>query len=120
MYNSIYSCKYSLGSTDDELYREDIVNIFELAEFDENQIVETLDTIYDKFKNDKLFNEILVNFNSINQPNCFSVDDLGFVFIIMYSYDYLYLIHPCVCDLLNYGKISPEHLKLVNNTINNE
>ena len=120
MYNSIYSCKYTLCSNDDELYREDIVNIFELAEFDEEEIVKTLDTIYDKFKNDKLFNDLLVNINSVNKHDCFNVDDLVFVFIIMYSYDYLYLIHPCVCDLINFGEISPEHLKIVSDAINNE
>lgn len=117
MYNSNYLCKYTLDSTDDEPYREDILNIFEIAEFDVNIVTNTLDTIYEKFKNDEMFKHLLVSINVINK---YSFNDLALVFVIMYSYDYMYLIHPCVCDLINFGKMSPEHLKLVSDTINIE
>ena len=108
MYDSNYSCKYTLGSIDDTPYREDLFNIFKIVEFDETQITQTLDTIYGKIKHDDAFIKIL---NNINLANKYSSDDLELVFVIMYSYDYMYLVHPCVCDLLNSGKISPENIK---------
>jgi hypothetical protein len=105
MYDTTVICTYmdddvileSDGVNDDEasfirscIYRQELLNIFCLEEFNESEINKQFDILYEKAKGcvqlEEFFNDLL-----------------GFT--ILYSYDYLYLIHPLICELLETGTI---------------
>lgn len=37
-------------------------------------------------------------------------EDLGIGLLLLYSFDLLYLTHPCICDFLETGTIQPYNL----------
>jgi hypothetical protein len=85
------------GVNDDEasfirscIYRQELLNIFCLEEFDESAINKQIDVLYEKVKDCDSLKEF---FNDL----------LGFT--ILYSYDYLYVMHPLVSELLETGTI---------------
>jgi hypothetical protein len=117
MYNLNYKCLYKLeedaevaGKDGQKKYQTDILNIFEMEAFDEEAIIDILDTIYSKVKNNE---HIKICMRTIHTNTFLSSDSdmFEYSFIIMYSYEYLYVTHPCICDLLLRGEISETNLK---------
>ncbi len=72
------------------IYRQELLNIFCLEEFNESEINKQIDILYEKVKDCEELKEF---FNDL----------LGFT--ILYSYDYLYVIHPLISELLETGSI---------------
>jgi len=117
MYNLNYECLYKLheenevnGKDGQKKYQTDVLNIFEMEIFNEEAIIDVLDTIYSKVKN----NEHIKRSMTTIHANTFLLSDqdmFEYSFIIMYSYEYLYVTHPCICDLLLRGEISEINLK---------
>lgn len=116
MYNLNYECLYKReqenecnGKNGQEKYQTDILTIFEMEVFDEEAIIDVLDTIYAKVKNNEHIKRCM---NTIH-ANTFLLSDqdmFEYSFIIMYSYEYLYVTHPCICDLLLRGEITETNL----------
>ena len=96
----------------DSLYRNDILNIFGIEEFDEQQINKCIHTIYEKIKNYDNLKPILEKLASF-----FLSDDCELGLLLMFSYDYLEYAHPCMCELLETGKISDDKLIKLKNVI---
>ena len=96
----------------DSLYRNDVLNIFSLEEFDEQQINKCIHTIYEKIKNYDELKPILEKLASF-----FLSDDCELGLLLMFSYDYLEHAHPCMCELLETGKISDDKLIKLKNVI---
>jgi len=91
----------------DVLYREDFLNIFKLydAEFND-EIVEThIKKLYKFIKNET---ELKLCMSKLAET-IFSTD-LKIGLILLFSFDYLYLLHPCICDFIETGKISIQNL----------
>jgi hypothetical protein len=90
------------------LYRQEFLNIFTLEEYDDFIIRDKLHELYEKLKEneDLLFcmKEIATKMNMLS--------DIESGMYILFSYDYLYLFHPCVCDFLENGKILNTHLNI--------
>ena len=119
MYNLNYECLYKLHEENEsnekkgcgqKKYQTDVLTIFEMEIFDEEKIIDVLDTIYAKVKNNEHIKRCM---NTIH-ANTFLLSDqdmFEYSFIIMYSYEYLYVTHPCICDLLLRGEISEINLK---------
>jgi hypothetical protein len=119
MYNLNYDCLYKVeekeenkanGKDGQKKYQTDILTIFEMEIFDEEKIIDVLDTIYAKVKNNEHIKRCM---NTIH-ANTFLISDqdmFEYSFIIMYSYEYLYVTHPCICDLLLRGEISETNLE---------
>lgn len=113
MYNLNYKCLYKLEEEDkdgQQKYQKDVLNIFEMETFDEEAIIDILDTVYSKVKNNEHIKRCM---NTIH-ANTFIPSDqdmFEYSFIIMYSYEYLYVTHPCMCDLLLRGEISETNLE---------
>jgi hypothetical protein len=82
------------------IYRQDLLNIFKLDMFDEIVINKKINKIYDKSKSHEEFNKCIIKVAEL-----IGVDP-KFGFIILYSFDHLYLTHMCVCELLETGNIS--------------
>ena len=115
MYDIEYMCSYMdddvFVETDDVndhekqfirdcIYRQDLLNIFGLDIFDESVINKNIDKVYNKIKHNP---DILKCTSTIGQQ--LGVEN-NTSFMILYSFDYMYLTHNCVCELLNIGEIS--------------
>jgi hypothetical protein len=125
-YNTKYVCCYNredvfLESDDvndserefirNVLYKKDLLNIFNMNEDDEinyefiNDIIKKIYIlIKEPTENSKLM-------EYIKKLACqYMIYDIEIGFTILFSFDYLYLIHPCICDFLKKGKITSDNL----------
>ena len=119
MYDIEYMCSYMdddvFVETDDVndhekqfirdcIYRQDLLNIFGLDIFDESVINKNIDKVYNKIKHNP---DILKCTSTIGQQ--LGVEN-NTSFMILYSFDYMYLTHNCVCELLDIGEISSKSI----------
>ena len=94
------------------IYRQDLLNIFELEIFDEAVINKFINQNYEKSKTSNAFTKCILEVGKQ-----MGVDEkTGFT--VLYSFDYLYLTHVCVCELLETGQISIENINSLNKAIN--
>jgi hypothetical protein len=127
MYNTKYICTYNDSDvfleTDeiseeekhfiqDTLYRSDLLHIFDVEDFDEDIFDKIISELYAKIyvqPDLSLLMECLANgFMSI---------DKEFGLMILFSFDYLHLTHPCVCEFLEKGCISNDAINKLKNAI---
>ncbi len=80
------------------VYRQELLNIFHLEEFNEQAITNMITKLFEQIKDHDAFKELSTNDYSQND------DVLGFM--ILFSYDFLYLTHPLICELLTTGSIA--------------
>jgi hypothetical protein len=105
-YNTKYVCSYLDSDvfvetdyvTDDErdfirncIYRQDMLNIFEIENFEPDVINASIETIYDLIRTNSKFVNII---KYIGKGD----DLMGLT--ILFSYDYLHLTHPCICQYI--------------------
>jgi len=87
----------------DALYRKDLLNIFNVEDFNEDVFDKVISDLYTKLyihKELSLLMEILASrYMSI---------DKEFGLMLMFSFDYLYLSHPCICEFIEFGKITQD------------
>ena len=127
IYNTKYVCSYNDSDVfleselkilrDDEkqfvrdaLYRRDLCNIFKIEEeyFDEKIITNIISTLYSNINGEKFLESCILKVSS----NFFSNDlDLGF--LILFSFDYLHLVHPCISEFIETGKINDSNDSLL-------
>ena len=123
MYNTTYSCTYNssdifldtdkVTDTDKEfvknvLYRNDLLHIFNLEDFEneEEEFITRIEKINEKIKKHP---EILICIEKLANNNISitnNILDLNFGGMLLFSYDYLFIIHPCICDFLETGEIT--------------
>ena len=129
MYNTKYICTYNdsdifleseknqLNNDEKEfvtnaLYRTDLLNIFGVEEFNEDVFYEIISDLYSKIYNNSELSMLMERLAS----RYMSIDkELGLM--ILYSFDFLFLTHPCVCDFLETGKISEDNINSLKNAI---
>jgi len=87
------------------LYRQDILSIFELEDFDEKQINQCIFEVYEKVKDNLKLRKIMIDLGEQIMTNN---EKMGF--LIMYSFDYLYVTHKCISEFLETGEISEESI----------
>ena len=105
-YNTRYVCTYLDSDVfietdeinDDErdfirncIYRQDMLNIFELDDFDSDAINASIETIYDLIRYNSKFDDIIKYMGE---------GDGLMGLTILFSYDYLHLTHPCICQYI--------------------
>ena len=133
MYNTEFICTYSyydpylrnIYHTDDKYDLEDVQEFEDLSELIYRtellkafgftiQEVESQDI---KFNNEKIL-ELYNNLNNHEEfmefvkkiKQKYKYDDLETGFITLFSYDYFFLTHSCVCDLLKNRKMEEKHV----------
>jgi hypothetical protein len=130
VYNTKYICTYnspevfteSDNINEDEMYfvreaiyRQDLLNILDVDDYDENKLNLAIHELYEKIKDSKDIMECIYklagNFLS-EEP------ELGLT--IMFAYDYLNLAHLCISDYLESGQISEENLSNLKNIVFSE
>jgi hypothetical protein len=129
MYNTKYECRYNKDDifldideiSEDEkeyiknvLYKEDLFNIFDLNQNDElgcfDFIIEELyDKLRDCIKLRDCMRKLAATIISENE-------ELGLC--LLFSYDFLFITHKCICEYLETGKIHDDNITILNNKIN--
>jgi len=85
----------------DSIYRQEFLNIFELEDFDENKLAESMHELFEKIKECKHLNECLEK-----AAAQFMATDKEFGLQILFSFDFMYLTHICICEYLEKNEIS--------------
>ncbi len=104
------------------IYRQDLLNIFKLDKFDETVISKHIATIYNKVINsyhalEKCEGVNTDFYNCIKKVSTTINVDEKMALLVLYSFDYLYLTHICVCEFLETGKISTNNIQNLENKI---
>lgn len=86
------------------IYRQELLNIFGLEEFDELKIQQAINNLYNKLKFQQDFHSIL---EILSEKYFLPKEDS---FVILFSFDYLHMTHLCICDYLETGQIEYEHI----------
>ena len=111
-YNTKYVCTYSQEDEDDEPYRQDLLNIFGIQEFNEEIINNSLTILFHTLKQ----NERMLKCMKQLASRIISEDaEIGMVFL--YSFGYMENTHMCVCEFLETGNISGKTIELLENII---
>ena len=111
-YNTKYVCTYSDADEDDEPYRQDLLNIFGIQEFNEEIINNSLTILFHTLKHNKRMLKCMKQLASrIISEN----PELGIV--LLYSFGYMEKSHACVCEFLETGNISDNTIELLENII---
>ena len=105
-YNTKYVCSYLDSDVfietdeinDDErdfirncIYRQDMLNIFDLDDFQPDAINESIETIYGLIRYNSKLDDIIKYVGE---------GDGLMGLTILFSYDYLHLTHPCICQYI--------------------
>ena len=126
MYNTDYACIYNkpdiflkeeedkLSEDDkddirDELYRNDMLHILDTNDIDNG---EELHNLYERIKGCDFFTECITEL-----AGRYLSEDKVLGLIFLYSFDYMYATHLCVCDYLENGTIQDDNLKLLKGLI---
>lgn len=119
MYKTDFICNYKQHDEEDkeDMYRIQLLQIFDLQLWDDNVINTEIENIFIKYKHD--LKDILEAANESEKlsiiKNVIGNDDLT-LFKGLFQFDLCDLIHLCICDLANSNTI-----KIINknNLINN-
>lgn len=122
MYNIKYICNYNdsdiflesekdtLSEKDKDfvvnaLYRTDLLNIFDINEFNEEVFDRAISNLYTKIYTHPELSSFMERLAS----RYMSIDR-EFGLTLLYSFDFLYVTHPCVCEFLEFGRISRDNI----------
>jgi hypothetical protein len=93
----------------DIIYKYDLLSIFGLGDFLEEQILEKIETLYKlMIQNEEIQSICSI---AINENQEFKN------FMILFSYDHLHLFYPCICEFLIKGTISNEKIEVLKKNI---
>ncbi len=120
MYNTKFVCTYKSYSDyflRETFFRKNLLDIFQIDDLDfekhENEIQEEVVNIFEKIKSHRGFMKCIKKAKTL-----FPVTDEVVGLMILMSYDFLYLTHPCVSEFLNEGQISDEKINALINKLN--
>jgi hypothetical protein len=129
MYNVNYTCIYNktdiflkeeednLSEDDkddirDELYRNDMLHILDANDIENNNVDKELHNLYERIKSCDFLVECMTEL-----AGRWISEDKEFGLLILYSFDYMYAMHLCVCDYLEEGIIEDDNVKLLRGLI---
>jgi hypothetical protein len=121
MYNTKVNCTYNTSDvfleTDkisneekeairDALYRQELLNILGMEEFNEDNMNQAINRLYERISCCQELKECILKLLS----RFMSTDEeLGLM--ILFAYDYMYLSHPCISEYLETGQISETNIR---------
>ena len=117
MYNDKHVCMYNYEVSIPEisehekyiiqhkLYKQDILSIFLLDEFNETQLNINVHQLYERITPNEQLKSIVLKAAAL----VMSIDEeIGF--LVLFSFDYLYVTHDCIRDILKSGIISNKNM----------
>jgi len=120
MYNTKFNCTYNTSEvflptdeiSDDEkyfirdsLYRQELLNILGMEEFDEDQMNKVIHELYERIESCIFLKECMAKLTGR-----FLSEDFKLGLMILYAYEYMYLTHTCVSEYLETGQVSEENM----------
>ena len=102
MYNTAFLCTYKLHDDDDHqdtLYRHEYLYAFGLTEYDSDKIMEILEYIYNKLKDNADFIEIVESHSHFRNEN--NNKNYEIVLQFLFSFHTFNLFHACLTYLLS-------------------
>jgi len=117
MYNANHECMYNYEVSIPEiseheqyliqhkLYKQDILSIFFLDEFNETELNISIHQLYEHITLNEKLKSVMLKAAAL----VMSMDEeLGF--LVLFSFDYLYVTHDCIRDILKSGNISNKNM----------
>jgi hypothetical protein len=89
----------------ESLYRQELLNIFGIEEYDEKNIDKFIHELYEKLKYCEELKECMVKLASYVMS---TDEEIGL--IMLFAYDYMYLSHICISEFLETGKITKDNI----------
>jgi hypothetical protein len=77
------------------LYQANLLECFNLTEFNEVTINKEIDKLYSVFKRHEPFKKCMKKV-----ANSYLSEDLSIGLMLLFSYDYFFLTHDCICEYL--------------------
>ena len=120
MYNTKFVCTYNTsdvflesdnisdeekGFIRDTIYRQELLNILGMNDYNENEMDKAINELYEKVKENNELKECMIKLAG----HFMSVDE-EFGLMIMFAYDYMYITHNCICEFIETGKISEKNI----------
>jgi hypothetical protein len=128
MYNTLATCTYNKEDeifleTDDitsfekefiqnVIYRQELMDIFELEEYDNTLFQERLHNVYERVKTYAPFHPCILSACATIQS---TDEEMGW--IVLFSYDYLSYTHACICEYFIDGQMSEETMHSLKNAL---
>jgi hypothetical protein len=127
MYNTTVICTYNTPDvfletddiTDDDkefvrqtIYRQELLDILGIEEYDEDEINKVVNETYDRLKDCCEIKECVDNV-----LGCIMSTDEVIGFMLLLSYDSLYISHICISEFLESGKVSSDNIIILKNSI---
>jgi len=120
MYNTKFVCTYNTSEvfleedniSDDEkkfvrdvIYRQELLNILGMEDFKDSEMESKIHELYNKVNENPFIQECMLKLCG----QFFNVDkEIGLM--LMFSYDYMYLTHICISELIDTGIISEQNM----------
>jgi len=89
----------------DAVYRQELLNIFDIEDYDDMKIEIAMMNLYENIKGCK---ELEKSIKKI-AGDLYSLDGI-IGLMLLFSYDYMYLTHVCVSEFLKTGKVSETNI----------
>jgi hypothetical protein len=120
MYNTKFNCTYNTSEvflptdkiSDDEkefirdsLYRQELLNILGMEEFNEDQMTQSIHELFERIKSYIPLKECLAKLSGR-----FMSEDLELGLMILFAYDYMYITHICISEYLETGQVSEKNI----------
>lgn len=109
-YNDLVE-QFNKEFVEDLLYKNDILNIFQIKDYNDDVISCSLKNIYNKIGNNEI---IRMCIKKILDLNPFFENDEFTAFMMFFAFENLHICHPCLCELLKTGNVSHENLTKLN------
>ena len=85
--------EFSEEEISNALYQANLLESFNLSEFDEVTINKEIDKLYLVFKGNERFKKCMKKV-----ANSYMSEDLSVGLMLLFSYDYFFLTHECICE----------------------
>lgn len=94
------------------LYQKDLLGVFNESVFDEDVINKKVRDLFVILKNN---DGLLFCMKEVSKKSIFSNEEIGLM--MFFSFDYMYLSHPCISEYIKTGSVSDANLNILKKAI---
>ncbi len=122
MYNYSVNVHYKNVNYNDNLYRKQILEVFDLKEYNDEIISKKMKELYNKIKDYSQIKQIITILKQFKYSKIFIVneEEENLYLIFMFSFEYFDLFHNCLKELNNNNVISDETFNKLLNALDNK
>jgi hypothetical protein len=97
----------------DLIYKSDILQVLNLTEYDDVKIEQEMISLFEVLKKNEKMVECMKK-----MANRFVTEELEFGMMLLFSYDTFYIMHLCICDVIEKGEVDEVNINILNKLIN--